>query len=176
MDVFWRNGYEATSCEELLAAMGINSGSMYAAFGDKQALYDKALSHYCDKMLAEGMRMLNGPGTPLEQVRAVVKFWADFMTQPDCKGCFVDSVLIEFGKEKRGAAVIARQLTGRITQAFESKLTEARKSGELSNPTEPAELALFLLNMKQGLSVMSRAGAGESSIRSVVKTALAMLR
>lgn len=176
LDVFWRKGYEGASCEELLSAMEINSGSMYAAFGDKQSLYDKAFELFCQTMLGKGLQILDGPGTPLENVRALVQCWADHMSHPDCKGCFVDNTLIEFGAEKEGVADMARRVAKRMQGLLEEKLAAAREMGELSDSVDPAEMAAFLINTKQGLSVMSRAGAGEKVVRGIVKTALSLLR
>ena len=176
LGVFWKFGYEGTSCEDLLDAMGLNPGSMYAAFGDKRALYDKAFELFCDNLVGQGMTILNGPGTPLENVRALIQCWADHMADPDGKGCFVDNTLIEFGTEKRGVAELARRVHHRIQRVLEEKLTAARDDGELTSELEPAALAAFLINTKQGLSVMARSGAGPAAVRGVVETALSMLR
>lgn len=176
MGVFWRKGYEGASCEELLSAMGLNSGSMYAAFGDKQALYDKAFDLYCETVFSKGTEVLDGPGTPLENVRAVVQCMGDHMSSPDCKGCFVGNTLIEFGAENKGVAEMARRVMRRFQDALEQKLAAAQELGELSDAANPAELAAFLVNTAQGLNVMARANAGEETVRGIVKTTLAMLR
>lgn len=176
MEVFWRKGFEGASCEELLSAMGINSGSMYAAFGDKQSLYDKAFNLYCDTVFSKGMEILAGPGTPLENVRTMVQCMGDHMSSPNCKGCFVGNTLIEFGGENKGVAEIARRVMKRLQDALEKKLVAARELGELSDVANPAELAAFLVNTAQGLNVMGRAGADAETIRGVVNSALLLLR
>jgi len=176
MDVFWRKGYEGSSCEDLLSAMGLNSGSMYAAFGDKQALYDRAFDLYCDTVFCKGLEILDGPGTPLENVRALVRGMGDHMSSGDCKGCFVGNTLIEFGANNKGVAEMARLAMKRFQDAVEKKLKEARKLGELSGDLHPTELAAFVINTAQGLNVMAKAGADEKTIRGVVKTTLSLLR
>lgn len=174
--VFRRKGYEGATCEELLGAMGINSGSMYAAFGDKQVLYDRAFDLFCETAMAQGMQALNGPGTALQNVRALVECWAGFMTAPGCKGCFIDHTLVEFGTERKGVAALARRATQQLQGILEEKLTAAREAGELTGPIAPKELAAFLVNTKQGLSVMARAGAKKEAIRGVVATTLKLLQ
>ena len=176
MNVFWRKGFEGASCEELMTAMGINCGSMYASFGDKQALYDKAFDLYCQEVFARGMEVLDGPGTPLENVRQLVQHWGDYMSQPDCKGCFVANTVIEFGKHQQGVAALARQVLRRMQNLLESKLVQAVEAGELSSTAKTSELAAFLVNTATGLNVMARAGADEQSIRGVVNSALLLLR
>ncbi len=176
MDVFWRKGFEGASCDELLTAMGINCGSMYAAFGDKQALYDKAFELYCDTVFATGVGMLDGPGTPLENVRKLVQCWGDFMSMPECKGCFIQNTLIEFGTHQDGVAKVARRLLKRLQTMLETKLLQAVETGELAAEADPASLAAFLVNTASGLHVMGRAGADEQTIRGTVRCALMLLR
>ncbi len=175
MDVFWRKGYEAASCDDLLSAMGINSGSMYAAFGDKQALYDRAFDLYCDTVFSEGFEVLDGPGTPLENVRALLRGMADHMSSGDCKGCFVGNTLIEFAAENKGVADMARRAMKHFQDAVERKLKAARKLGELTSDLRPKDLAAFIINTAQGLNVMSKAGTDEKTMRGVVNTALSLL-
>jgi TetR/AcrR family transcriptional regulator, transcriptional repressor for nem operon len=176
MGVFWRKGFEGASCDELQAAMGIKSGSMYCAFGDKQSLYDKAFDLYCDTVFQQGMEILDGPGTPLENVRALVQCMGEGMSAGDCKGCFVGNTLIEFAAENEGVAEMARRMMNRLQDALEKKLGAAREIGELGDHVDPEEMAVFLVSTAQGLNVMARAGADEKAIRGVVNTTLSLLR
>jgi len=176
MEVFWRRGFEGASCDELLSAMDMNSGSMYAAFGDKQTLFDRAFDLYCETMFKQGIGVLDGPGTPLENVRSLVECWGEFMSQPNCKGCFIQNTLIEFGKNQDGVAKLARQLLKRLQTMLESKLTEAAEAGELSPGADPIALAAFLVNTVSGLNVMARTGADQKTIRGAVDSTLLLLR
>ncbi|QDU63411.1 HTH-type transcriptional repressor ComR [Planctomycetes bacterium Pan216] len=174
MDVFWQKGYDGASCEDLLEAMKINCGSMYAAFGDKRALFDRAFDLYAETVFAKGMAILDGPGTPLENVRSLIERWAESASNPERKGCLVTNTLIEFGKEP-SATERARALLDRVRDEFQRKLQLAQERGELRSSADPKELADFLINTAQGLSVMARSGADKQTIRGVVKTALCLL-
>lgn len=173
--VFMREGYEGASCEMLLEAMGMNSGSMYAAFGGKRGLYDRAFGLYRDRVVDMVVKLLDEPGSPLGNVRRLVGLWADFMSQPGSKGCFVDATLIELGEEKEGVAEAARDAARRLQAKLEEKLTEAKAAGELGPDSDAAALAAFLVNTKQGLSVMARAGASGATIRGITETTLLLL-
>ncbi len=175
MEVFWRKGFEGASCDELLAAMGINCGSMYAALGDKQALFDQAFDLYCETRFSRAMEILDGPGTPLENVRSLVSCWGEFMTQPDCKGCFVSNTVIEFSHREDAIAKLAREMLKRMQNMLESKLTQAAEAGELCEGSSPAALAAFLVNLASGLNVMARAKADKESIQGAVDSALLLL-
>lgn len=175
MEVFWSKGFEGASCDELLAAMGINCGSMYAAFGDKQALFDRAFDLYCETRFARAMGILDGPGTPLENVRALVTCWGEFMTQPDCKGCLVTNTVIEFSGREDAVAKRAREIPKRLQAMLEKKLTQAAEAGHLREGATPAALAAFLVNLANGLNVMARAKADKESIQGAVDTAMLLL-
>ncbi len=149
---------------------------MYAAFGDKQTLFDRAFDLYCETMFKQGIGVLDGPGTPLENVRSLVECWGEFMSQPNCKGCFIQNTLIEFGKNQDGVAKLARQLLKRLQTMLESKLTEAAEAGELSPGADPIALAAFLVNTVSGLNVMARTGADQKTIRGAVDSTLLLLR
>ena len=175
MEVFWRRGYEAASCDELLEAMGINCGSMYSSFGDKEALFEKAFDLYADTVFSHGVAVLDGPGTPLENVRQLVGLWGQFMSAPECKGCLVENALIEFGKGESKVAARARQLMGQVQEKFREKIAAAVAEGELRDSVNPDEMAAFLVNTVHGLSVMARAGTGKEAIEGVINTTLSVL-
>jgi TetR/AcrR family transcriptional repressor of nem operon len=172
MEVFWKRGYDNASCDELLDAMGINAGSMYATFGNKRALYDKAFDCYCQTKFSGVLDVLNGSGSPLENVRKLVKCWGDM----GGSGCLVMNTLVEFGKESEGVGKLARKVTGRLRQEFEKQLIAAKDAGELGNTANPKELAAFLVNIAQGLSISARAGVGKEAIQGIVNTTLTVLR
>ena len=65
MAVFWRNGYQATSIQDLVEATGINRGSLYTTFGDKRGLFLAVLDHYAERIARPTMAELNDRGPAL---------------------------------------------------------------------------------------------------------------
>lgn len=175
MEVFWQRGYENASCDELLAAMGINCGSMYSTFGDKQALFEKAFALYEEQVFAKGRELLDGPGTPLENVKRIVAMWEEWMSPPHSKGCLVTTTLMEFGQQDSAIAQKARKLLAQIRRIYEDKLIEAQQQGELAPEASPKELAAFLINAISGLGMLSRAGTDAETVRGVVRSTLRLL-
>jgi len=175
MNVFWRKGFDGASCEELLNAMGINSGSMYSAFGDKQDLYDKAFKLYCETVFQQGQERLAAPGSPLENVKAVFQCMAERMASNECKGCFVGNTILEFAEENNEVAEMARNVMQHFQNALEQKLAEAQQTGELPASAQPREIAAFLVSTGQGLNVMARAKASEATLQGVINTAMQIL-
>ncbi len=175
MEVFWERGFEGASCGDLLAAMEINAGSMYAAFGDKQSLYQQALALYCDNVFSHLAKMLEGPGSPLERITAVMEAIGEQMAKPDGRGCLIGNTLIEFGNTDSAIAQTAREMAGRLQRALESTLSAAQTAGELSPQADPSRLASFLVTTIQGLNVMARLQVDRQAVRGVIDTALAAL-
>src|ERR1700687_5700303 len=89
MQVFWRKGYEGASLSDLTDAMGINRPSLYAAFGDKEALFRKALDRYAKGPAAYVREALNQP-TAREVAQALLLGTADLLTDPQHpSGCLM---------------------------------------------------------------------------------------
>ena len=175
MQVFWRRGYEAASCDELLEAMGINSGSMYSTFGDKRSLFEKAFDLYHREVFSNAAKVIHGDGTPLENVRALVKCWEKAMTGGERKGCLISHTLIEFGDTDDPIASRAKTLLAEMQKAFEKQLRAAKRAGELREGPSPKDLAAMLVNTAQGLTVMARAGVGNDAYRGIIRATLALL-
>ncbi|QDT69860.1 HTH-type transcriptional repressor ComR [Planctomycetes bacterium MalM25] len=176
MLVFWSEGYEGASCDRLLDAMDINSGSMYSAFGDKKALYSQALDHYAEAVLGGVEATVNAPGSPLAAIKKFLRNAENFAKQEDCKGCLITNTLIEFGGgEDDELAEKARAIMTHMIRVFEKRLKEAKSLGELDESADPKALASFLVSSVQGLSVLGRSGVDASVIRHTVRTIVAVL-
>ena len=143
----------------------------YRMFQSQRALYEKAFDSYCQTNFAGVLKILNGTGSPLENVRALVSCWGNM----DCKGCMVLNTLVEFGSDSKGVGKLAKKVVERLRQEFEEKLTAAKDAGELGKTADPKELAAFLVNTAQGLNVSAHAGAGKEVRQGVVNTTLAVL-
>ena len=177
MLAFWSDGYEGTSCDKLLQVMDINSGSMYAAFGDKKALYSKALQLYEEQMFGRATEMINAPGSPLENIKKFLRASEKMASEKGFRGCLVTNTLIEFGHEvSNELADQARRTVEMMRKNFEKRLKMAQDAGELRPEASPSALAAFLVNTLQGLSVMGRTGMGKKAIRGTVDTVIAALR
>lgn len=175
MLVFWRRGYEAASCDELLAAMGINCGSMYSTFGDKRALFEKAFDLYHAEVFSKMASVINGTGTPIENVRALVKCWEKGISESECRGCLISHTLIEFGDSDDPIVERAKNLLDQVRSAIEKQLRAAKRCGELRSGPTPKDLSAMLINTAQGMTVMARAGAEKDVFRGVIRSTLAML-
>ena len=95
MELFWRNGYEATSLGALIEEMGIGRQSLYNTFGDKHSLFIEAAKHYIN---CNGQYLLDAfeaSGSPLGNIRKAMEQTVDFLTSGECRGCLVTNSIVE---------------------------------------------------------------------------------
>ena len=163
LDVFWRKGYEGASICDLTAAMGINPPSLYAAFGNKEELFRKALDRYVE-MHDEFLREALGRPKARDGIAALLNKTADALTNKSTPpGCLLVQGIAGAGDH---AQCIRDQLSAR-------RLKRAKAEGELSANADPAALARFIATITQGMAVQAAGGATRKELEAVAATALA---
>ena len=172
LHVFWRKGYEGTSLSDLTEAMGINRPSLYAAFGNKEELFRKALDRYTEGPAAFNREALKEP-TARKVVERLLAAAAVAMTDP-CHpaGCLAVQGALSCGE---AAQSIREELTKRRA-TFEAELRlrfeRAKAAGDLSAATGPADLARYISTVIQGMAVQAAGGATRDDLKRVVDMVL----
>lgn len=177
MEVFWAHGYEATSVQDLLDAMGINRGSMYDTFGDKHALFSAAIDHYGRTVTRSLEDALDAAGSPLGNVRRVLRKTAHQALggKGRCSGCMATHAAVELASHDAKVGEAVKALLGRIEKAFHRALDRAVEAGELSPDVNVRALARFFTGTVQGLVVMGKAAPGKAAMHDIVETALSVV-
>ncbi|MFY2824552.1 TetR/AcrR family transcriptional regulator [Ruegeria sp. MALMAid1280] len=176
MLLFWERGYEAASMADLSAAMGLNPPSIYAAFGNKQALFDRCAAHYAQSVAAYAPRAL-GEETTTEKAlrRYVFEAIEAFSAEDRPKGCLLVSAATNCGKGSMGA----QELLAGYRQASEAMIADRIQrginEGDMSDSTEPNVLAKYVAVLIQGLAAQARDGATVDELHSVAELALSLI-
>jgi AcrR family transcriptional regulator len=158
MHLFWERGFDRTSINDLTEAMGISPPSLYAAFGDKQALYEAAVDLYeADAVVPPAL----GAPTAREVFEQILNRAVELYTRPHHpRGCLViaDPVL----QERRGVgrAAIARRLRA------------AKRAGEFADDVDVGALTDYIDTVLRGLSAKARDGATRRQLRAAADVAL----
>jgi AcrR family transcriptional regulator len=172
LQVFRRKGYEGASLSDLTAAMGINRPSLYAAFGDKETLFRRALDRYTERTMSS-MREALEEKTARGFVERLLRGAAVLQTKPgNPQGCLTVTGALACGEESEP---IRRELIcrrGQIERLISDRLRKAKKEGELPAGSNPADLARYLATVIQGMAVQASAGATRAELRRVAETAL----
>ncbi len=175
MNVFWQRGFEATSIDELVKAVGVNRSSMYATFGDKQSLFLEALQLYGDRQLGEFSRIVHGRGKPLNRIRKAFRQFAAQMAEGDFHGCFAGKAACELGSAEPKVASVIADTMRRWVRIVKDVLDEAVAAGDLPHGSDTEGMAVFMLTFAQGLGVVGRmdAGAGAHALIDAMLNAVA---
>jgi AcrR family transcriptional regulator len=170
--VFWTKGYEGAALSDLTAAMGINRPSIYATFGNKEALFRKALDRYNARMTGFTAEALKEP-TARAVAQALLVGTADLLSCPgNPKGCLMVQGALACGDEADPIRkeLIARRATGEA--ALRERFARAKAEGDLPAGTDAADLARYVMAVMHGMSVQSAGGASREELQGVIDFSL----
>jgi AcrR family transcriptional regulator len=176
MTVFWEHGYEATSTDDLLRAMGIGRQSMYDAFGDKHRLYLEALQLYETESGSEWFERVSTAPSPFTAICDYVVSIADGTPHDLSRGCFFVNATTELAPSDPDVAKLVRANGSRCVAAFEIILKEAKRRGEVGPSVSERVAANFLLSTICGLRVSAKAGVSPEDLRGIASLALSSLK
>ena len=176
MKLFWAKGYAATGLAELQEHMGIGRKSLYDTFGNKRQLFLKALQLYSDSVIRRIFDELNKQGSPLGNVRRLLRSLQEQHSMPESTGCLLGVSMAQFRtNDAEMAEVLRRHITG-IEEAFYKTFKRAQEDGELDGDTNIRDLARLYMGIAQGLALIGRVQDGPAVPRSIVNAALATLQ
>ena len=157
VDLFWVNGYAATSMEDLVTHLGINRGSLYSTFGSKQQLYELALERYLSSGRDRFAAVVTDSAVPLRET--ITRLLHSSAERTDHRGC----LLVNTTMERNATDERCLDLTSEGFDALRAILIAAFESrrGELADGLTPQGAADLVLVATQGLRVV---GATESEI------------
>lgn len=176
-ETFWRAGYSGTSLDSIAAATGMSPPSLYAAFGNKRALYLDALARYWEISLAATREALAQDRPLAESLMlaydAALSIY--FSGKGAARGCFVVGTAVTEAVED--AAIRNSVAEGlRLTDAdFEARLRKAVERGELKRDADPAALAVVASATMHTIAIRARAGASRAELREVARKAVSVI-
>lgn len=158
--VFWARGFEHSSLDDLCAATGLNRSSLYAAFGDKRALYLKSLARYEAGSVERIRRTFEGKPVR-EGLRSFLAGLIDAIVEgPGRRGCFIGNCAAEMARLDKAAAARVRQSLERIEQTFQAAL-------EHGGIADARARARFITAGVQGLRLYGKANSDRTALEDV---------
>jgi TetR/AcrR family transcriptional regulator, transcriptional repressor for nem operon len=176
VETFWSKGYEATSIQDLVENMGIQRGSLYAAFGDKQRLFLTVLDRYRKIVVKKLLDILDSHASGKAAIRqfflAVVEH---IMTAGPLRGCLVTNSAVERGLRDTATAKKVSLCLLQLEDGFYKTLVRARDTGEIDERLDLRAVARYLTSSLQGLLVMGKVRAERRALKDVVDVTLQVL-
>jgi AcrR family transcriptional regulator len=168
MGLFWDHGFDGTSMSDLTEAMGINRRSVYAAFGNKEALFTAAVERYLAGPGAFVDKALALP-TAREVAQSFLQGSVDAFTAPDRpSGCMVvqSALTCSDAAEAVRSGLAARRVAG--VDAFRERFDRAQADGDLPAGVDTQALASYIVALSHGISVQANSGIGREALSRTV--------
>ena len=173
MEIFRDHGYAGTSTQMLVEGLGINRFSLYAEFGNKQALFEAALERYNKEVVDRNFGPLDNPEAGITQIRALLEFFASAGRGTAWgRGCLLCNTAVEFGPKDLTGSGFVQQYFAHLSKAFSTALQNAQNKGELRGSAAIQEEADFFTASILGLFVMLRAKTPAKFLENAARAAI----
>ena len=169
--LFSQQGFAATSTDELMRAMDVGRQSMYDTFGDKRALFLRALEMYVTESVHAINTELERPGSALSAVRNALVTFAERNDLSSEEGCMGLNAISEFGQRDTDVTRITRNAARLQRQTLLHVLTRAKNQGELGSDAHVESMADFFESTLAGIRMSAKAGKSRQALRNIATVA-----
>lgn len=171
---FWDRGYAATSLSDIMQASGLGKGSIYASFGDKDAIFSRVFGIYCDRVTDAVREALGGPeDSAFERLR---DFLATAATGSQGsvaqRACFLAKTTAELAAHRPDIAERSRRAFTDLAGAITRCVTQAQRAGDIDPEADPAQLGHYLLAVFRGLEALAESGFADRAMLDAVTVAM----
>jgi TetR/AcrR family transcriptional repressor of nem operon len=176
MRVFWEKGYEATSIQDLEDAMGLKRTSIYNTFGNKRALFERVLVCYKESVMAKLFAEMDSAADIREGIRRLLNAALDIhYDEANPGGCLVVLSVLESDQHDSRAQASMQQTIHDLKNALQSRLTRAKKSGELPERLDSAATATTIATTMTGMMVMGKANFTKAALKKTISQVVGLL-
>jgi len=177
MNTFWQKGFEATSINDLVDSTGINKASLYNTFGNKEKLFHSAIDRYFQRFVTTAVYQMDQESSGLTAITAFLYSAGEMAMNDDIKkGCFLTNSCIESTILDEESKRRVSESLSTMKNSFRRAITRAQESGELSKKWDPDDMAFYLINMMQGLRVLSKVIPDRERLKTVIDITIESLK
>lgn len=172
---FWSRGYGSTSVRDLIEGTGLTGASLYNAFGDKRALYERALEHYIEESIADRIRRCEA----LPPMTSIEAFFQEVirrsLADKERKGCMLVNAALDVAPHDPGFQKAVSQVLMRIESFFMKRVERGQADGTINSLRPARSLARHLLSVLMGIRVLARIRPERALLEDAVVSALVLL-
>lgn len=174
MELFWEQGYEKTSMQDLVNHMGIHRRSIYDTFGDKRSLFLAALNYYEELIVNEMESIISSTSSIKQAIRDVFIFVLNSIEQYP-KGCLSVNAATELSLLDKEIGRIVTKMFNRTEDMFNNLIKRGQTSGEISKEIKSDNISRFLHNNLVGIRVLIKTNYSKKELESIINLALSVL-
>ena len=176
MLVFWENGYEGTSIKDLETAMGLNRTSIYNAFGNKRAIFERVMSCYKESVMSALLASMDSAPNIREGVKRLLNGALDIHFDTDNPGgCLLVLSVLESHQHDTRTQNSMAQMIHDLKDMLQARLTKAKRSGELSRELDTGSTANTIATTMVGMMVMGKANFTRAALKKTVNQVVSLL-
>lgn len=176
MHLFWRQGYEATSMQNLLDSMKLSKSSLYQTFGSKHDLFQQCIQYYRNMMTTGLQQRLAEASSGREFIEQFFMSIVDNANNPANRiGCLVMNTATELAQRDKDIGKLIKLGTENFADVFRQAVEQAQQEGDISPDKNAHSLGHFLMSNLSGLNSMVKAGASQAVLTDIVKEILRSL-
>ena len=176
MVLFWTQGYGATSMMDIQKATGLKPGSIYDGFGDKHALFIKAIHHYRDQVVRKRLSALNMPGPARQRIEAFFNEIIEFsLGEGKQMGCLMSNSAVELAQCDPEIRELVQSNLVEIASSLCDVVEQGIAQGEFKTTEPPENIGRFFVSTLQGLRVMAKSSTTKETLTTTVRLALKVL-
>lgn len=177
MHTFWHKGYEATSLQDLLHAMGLSKSSFYQGFGGKKELFVRCMGRYHDKMAELFTGLMSEADSGRAFVERILLGAVPETRQPDNlrRGCLLMNTATEFAQKDQAIAAHVTSGFKGLHTVFRNAVRRGQKDGSITSAQDAGVLADYLVCNLGGIKTMVKGGASEKMVKEIIGVILKSL-
>ena len=175
---FWATGYAGTRMDEIATATGLGKGSLYGAFGDKNALFHRVFDEWGAAIIKQAaLRLTGGPdGGALARLSAYVHFVAaNTAADTERRGCLLAKGTAELAQHDPVVAHRSAETMRALLGLLQAEVLACQRHGDIDAGADPGQLAALLLAVLRGMEAVGKAGVDPQTLAGIADTALAVL-
>lgn len=170
LQLFWHKGFHATSLKDLERVLDMRPGSIYAAFGSKDQLFQEALERYARLALVELEHTLSAQRSPLAGLAAYLRRLGGLRDQElPSRACMLVKSLLELGEREQAAWRKAEELLAGMEARFIDRFAAAQRAGELDNRLDSVRLGRRLQAEVMGLRAFAQRDVDSAAVHALAE-------
>jgi TetR/AcrR family transcriptional repressor of nem operon len=176
VDVFWTQGFDATSLRDLLQAMDLSKSSFYQTFSSKGELYLRCLDRYRNRIADRMMHDLQQANSGRAFIESVFRGLARDLDRPNGRrACLIMNDAGDVERREEAVALRMRLGAAQFEGVFRAAVERAQREGDISPETDAQALARYLMSSRSGLLAVRKAGASKSELQDIIDVTLSAL-